>query len=176
MPERTPMEDAVKRAFDANVRYWETMGRATSDYMQAVTKLWAEAPLTWMPGTQRPQATSAGTSPAGAPPTVPAILLEARVGEEARAMLMISNDLTRHVDADVVASPLTGPSGDVRVKVRTHPSRVSLAGGAHEAVTLMVNITETLQPGVDYRAEVNVPGLAAQGVPVIVRRLPDTSG
>lgn len=176
MPERTPMEDAVKRAFDANVRYWETMGRATSDYVQAVTKLWAEAPLTWMPGWQKPQATSPAASPAGATPTVPAILLEARAGEEARAMLMISNDLARHVDADVVAAPLAGPEGNARVKVRTQPSRVSLAAGAQEAVTLMVNITEALQPGVDYRAEINVPGLAAQGVPVIVRRLPDAAG
>src|SRR5687767_6002702 len=83
--ERTPFEDAVRRAYDANMRYWETVGRATTDYMQAVTRLWADAPLAFTPGarpTQRPGVGEWGD------PHAPALLLEGAAGSEARAVVM----------------------------------------------------------------------------------------
>jgi hypothetical protein len=166
--ERTPFEDAMRRAYDANMRYWETVGRATTDYVQTVTKLWAEAPLTWTPGgksTARPGAGDWGD------PHAPALLLEGGAGSEARAVVMLSNDLGREVEAAVVASALVGPSGEtVGLRLRTDPDVVRLAPGSRVPVTLMIDVTDILSPGVDYRCEVNVPGLSPRGVPVIVRR------
>jgi hypothetical protein len=53
MAERTAFEDVVQRAFDANVRYWESVGRATTDYVQAVWTLWTEFPAAVAPSRAR---------------------------------------------------------------------------------------------------------------------------
>ena len=50
-PSEAPrFEDVVRRAFDANVRYWEAVGRASTDYAQAVLRVWADAPAAVAPG------------------------------------------------------------------------------------------------------------------------------
>ena len=170
MGEKTPLEDVMRRAYDANVRYWESVNRATTDYMQTVTRLWAEAPLTVAP-TLRTAAQRAGAAVFGDSNPAPALLLEGPAGTEARAVVMLTNDLTREVEAAVVASALEGPSGEtVGLRLRTDPEVVRLAAGSRAPVTLMVDISDLLTPGVDYRGEVNVPGLSPKGVPVVVRR------
>jgi hypothetical protein len=167
--EPTSLESALRRAYDANVRYWETVGRATTDYVQTVSKLWAEAPLSWIPPA-RPAAGTASSGNAEAPQAA-ALLLEGAEGTGARAVVMLSNDLNREVEAAVVASALMGPGGEtVGLKLRTDPEVVKLAPGSRVPVALMVDITDRLEEGADYRGEVNVPGLSPRGVPVIVRR------
>ena len=41
MAEKTPLEEMVRKAFDMNLRYWETVWRATTDYVEAAARLWA---------------------------------------------------------------------------------------------------------------------------------------
>ena len=168
MADQTPLESVLRRAYDANVRYWETVGRATTDYQQTVSRLWADAPFSWAPGRPTTGFASSGVAEQS---HAAALLLEGVAGSEARAVVMLSNDLAREVEAAVVASALTGPGGDtVGLKLRTDPEVVKLSPGSRVPVTLMVDITETLFEGADYRGEVNVPGLSPRGVPVIVRR------
>lgn len=171
MAERTPFEDVVRKAYDANVRYWETVGRATSDYVQAVSRLWAEAPLTWTPGVKAPP--TPNEPPAPADSQVPAALvLEGRAGAEARAVVMLTNEIGRDVEAVVAASVIVGPDGEpMGLRIRTDPEVVKLAPGSRVPVTLMIDLTDTLTPGAEYRGEVNVPGLSPRGLPVVVRRL-----
>ena len=190
MADRPLLEDVVRRAFDANVRYWETVGRATTEYVQAVTKLWAEAPLTWTPGagsaaasaSRGSAASTAGTATSAAPPAAgngssaapgggPALLLEAVAGAQARAVVMISNDLERDAEAQISVSSLRGPDGRfVALEIRTMPERVTLAAGARVPVTLIADITDALVEGADYHGEINVPGLSPRGVPLVLRR------
>jgi len=166
LAEKTPLEEIARRAYDANLRYWEAVGRATSEYVQAVSRLWADAPLAWAPQQRGPTATA---EPSSYPP--PALLLEGAAGSEARSVVMLTNDLTREVEAGVVASSLTGPGGETApVRVHAEPEVVKLAPGSRTPVTLSVQLTDALAPGVDYRGEVNVPGLSPRGVAVIVRR------
>lgn len=195
MAEKTPLEEMVRKAFDMNLRYWETVGRATTDYVEAAAKLWADAPISWTPGVRDRGAARGGSASSGgsawstssaAPassskaswasaeaPATPVLLLEGRAGTEARAMVMISNDLDREAEAAVVASPLRGPDGRfVAADLRTEPTAVKLAPGARTSVTLVVGITDAMEVGADYRGEINVPGLSPRGVPVVVRRLP----
>jgi len=202
MAEKTPLEEMVRKAFDMNLRYWETVGRATTDYVEAAAKLWADAPISWTPGVRdkgssrwgsasseasastaastsaAPSGQSASASRAGAwesaeAAATPVLLLEGRAGTEARAMVMISNDLDREAEAAVVASPLRGPDGRfVAADLRTEPTAVKLAPGARTSVTLVVGVTDAMEVGADYRGEINVPGLSPRGVPVVVRRLP----
>lgn len=171
MADKTPFEQVIRKAYDANARYWETVGRATSDYMQAVSKLWAEAPLTWTPGvrTASQQPSESGDPHAPAPA---ALVLEGRAGGEARAVVMLTNELVTEVEAAVVASALTGPNGEaVPLKIRTDPEVVKIAPGSKVPVTLMIDLSDKLVPGTEYRGEVNVPGLSPRGLPVVVRRL-----
>ena len=195
MAEKTPLEEMVRKAFDMNLRYWETVGRATTDYVEAAAKLWADAPISWTPGVRDKGASRGGSASSGgsawstssaAPASssksswesaeaaaTPVLLLEGRAGTEARAMVMISNDLDREAEAAVVASPLRGPDGRfVAADLRTEPTAVKLAPGASTSVTLVVGVTDAMEVGADYRGEINVPGLSTRGVPVVVRRLP----
>lgn len=195
MAEKTPLEEMVRKAFDMNLRYWETVGRATTDYVEAAAKLWADAPISWTPGVRDKGSARGGSAASGgsawstssaAPPSssksswesaeaaaTPVLLLEGRAGTEARAMVMISNDLDREAEAAVVASPLRGPDGRfVAADLRTEPTAVKLAPGARTSVTLVVGVTDAMEVGADYRGEINVPGLSPRGVPVVVRRLP----
>ena len=171
------MEDAMRRAFDANVRYWETVGRAATDYVQTVSKLWADAPISWKPATmtwnpaswtgQRTSHQEHRHDAAAAP----ALVLEGVSGAQVRAVLMISNDLACDADATVEISTLRGPDGRfASVEVRATPASLTLVAGARAPVTLMADITDALHVDTDYHGEVTVPGLSAKGVPIVVRR------
>jgi len=168
------MEDVVKRAFDANMRYWETVGRAATEYVQAVTKIWADVPITWTPGAS-PKAAANGVpaaAAAGAASTAaPALLLEGFAGAQARATIMVSNDLDREAEAQISVSSLRGPDGRfIAMEIRTIPETVKLAAGARVPVTLAADITDALAAGADYHGEINVPGLSPRGVPLVLRR------
>lgn len=168
--ERPLMDALVKRAFDANLRYWEAVGRATTDYVQAVTKIWADAPITWTPGAGA--LSWVPRVPADAhPAATPALLLEGVMGSQARAVVLISNDLDREAEAMVSVSELRAPDGRwVSFDIRSSPERVKLAAGARLPVTLTADITDAMAEGVDYHGEINVPGLSNKGVPVVLRR------
>ena len=177
MADRTPMEDVLRRAFDANVRYWETVGRATTDYVQSVSKLWADSPISWKPASmswnpavwteKRP--TNADHHHDSA--VAPALVLEGAAGSQARTVLIISNDLACDTDASVEVSRLRGPDGRfASVEVRALPESLTLVAGARAPVTLVAEITDALHVDTDYHGEVTVPGLSAKGVPIVVRR------
>ncbi|HSQ31502.1 MAG TPA: hypothetical protein VLN49_16715 [Gemmatimonadaceae bacterium] len=167
MADRPLFEDIVRRAFDANTRYWESVSRAATDYVQTVTKIWADAPIAWTPGVRAPssRATAADAT------SGPALLLEGAAGSHARAVVMISNDLDREAEASVHVSALRGPDGRfAALEIRTSPDSVKLAAGERAPVTLIADISDALVAGADYHGEINVPGLSSRGIPLIVRR------
>ncbi len=165
MADRPLLENLLKRGIDANVKYWEAVGRAASDYVQTVSKIWADAPIAFTPGTFTTRSTTT-TRPSG-----PALLLEGPAGTQARAVVMISNDLDRDADAAVSVTDLRAPDGQrVSFDIRPSPDRVKLARGEKVPVTLTADITDAMADGVDYEGEINVPGLSTKGVPVVLRR------
>jgi hypothetical protein len=171
MGDRTPMEDVLRRAFDANVKYWETVGRAATDYVQSVSKLWADAPLSWKPATMSWTAPRSAGTMHHEPVVSPLLVMEGVLGAEVRTVVMISNDLSREAEATVEISTLRGPDGRfTSVEVRAIPETLKLAAGARMPVTLVAEITDALHEGTDYHGEVTVPGLSARGVPIVVRR------
>ncbi len=178
MADRPILEDVVRRAYDAHVRYWEAVGRATTDYVQTAIKIWADAPISWTPGVRATSPMGSAASPTAsleghtAPKTVvAALLLEGIAGTQARAVVMVSNDLDRDAEAPIVISALRGPDGRFApLEVRTVPERVKLAAAAKVPVTVSADITDDLVEGSDYHGEINVPGLSPVGVPLVVRR------
>ena len=173
MPDRTPMEDVMRRAYDANLRYWETVGRAATDYVQSVTKLWADAPLSWKPTTLSWTAPRSSATVHHESALSSALVMEGVKGAEVRTVLMISNDLAREAEATVEISTLRGPDGRfASVEVRAIPETLKLAAGARMPVTLVAEISDGLLEGTDYLGEETVPGLSERGVPIVVRRRP----
>lgn len=171
MAERTPLEEMVKRVLDANLQYWETVSRATSEYVRTMARAWGAAPFTWSLGPTSEGRTSAPGSPASEPRFTPALLLEGPAGTEARAVIVVRNDLNRPVEAPVVFGDFTGPDGEpAEPELRADPPSVTVPAGGQIPVTLAVAVTADMPEGGAYRGEVDVPGLSEHGVPVVVRR------
>ncbi|HZD06337.1 MAG TPA: hypothetical protein VE173_15610, partial [Longimicrobiales bacterium] len=163
--------EVVKRVFDANLQYWETLNRATSEYVQTLARAWSEAPFTWSLGPRGERPTPAPEPPASRPRFAPALLLEGPAGAEARAVIVVRNDLSRQAEAPVVSGAFTGPGGEpVELDLRADPATVTVPPGEQVPVTLAVAITADMPEGGAYRGEVDVPGLSERGVPVVVRR------
>lgn len=177
MAEPTPLEQVVKRVFDANLRYWETLGRATSEYVQTLARAWSDAPFTWSLGPMRERHATPAESPSAPPRFAPALLLEGPAGTEARAVIVVRNDLSRQAEAPVVCTGFTGPDGEpAELELRAEPSTVTVPAGGQVPVTLAVSVTADMPEGGAYRGEIDVPGLSECGVPVVVRRREPPSG
>jgi hypothetical protein len=56
------------------------------------------------------------------------------------------------------------------------PNVITLEPGGRTLVQIFATITDSLEPDVTYRGEVNVPGLSEHGIPVLLRRHPSVPG
>src|SRR5687767_10196685 len=98
MPEGPELSDAVRRIADANLRYYQGLGRLTVDYVRALAGLFGD-----LRASVAPEPATVGSSrPAPAPPPAPApaaprpvLVLEGAAGAEAGAVFRVSNDLRR---------------------------------------------------------------------------------
>jgi hypothetical protein len=177
MADKLPLEDTLRRAVDANVRYYEAIGRVTQDYWKAIFGIWRELPLRFGP------AHTAQATPAAAPPnpaatvTAPTLVLEAEAGGEAQGVFLIENKLSRVVSTAVVVSAFSNPSGRaVQPTLRVEPGVITLPPGGRTLVQIYATIDDALEADVPYRGEVNVPGLAESGIPVLLRRRANRGG
>lgn len=165
------LSDALRRIADANLRYYEGLGRLTVDYVRALAGLWGDARGSALP--PRPAAAHPSPPPAPAPPT-PALVLEGEAGAEAGGIFRVSNDLQRRVSAPVVVSAFHDDAGgERRFPVRVEPAVVALEAGENTLVQVWATVPDELEPGASCLAEVTVPGLAGGGIPLLLRRLPD---
>ncbi len=172
MAEGTRIEDVVRRAIDANLKYYEGLGRLTVDYVSALAEVVSGSKLPIRLGRKaEPSKSTAASGPTAAAQRIPALLLEGGTGTEAQAMFVVNNDLPREVTATVATSGFLDASGnEVHPTLVTDPGVVSLGPGERTAVRILATITEDLEPEVAYRGEITVPGLSERGVPVILRR------
>lgn len=114
--------------------------------------------------------------PVNAREVAPALVLEAESGEQAQGMFSIENDLTRSVQAHVVASPFYDPRGkQVSLKLNFEPKAISLEPGEKLLVQAIVHIDEQLEKNVRYQGYIMVPDLSESPVPVVVRRRPSAN-
>jgi hypothetical protein len=172
MAELARVEEVLKRLFDANLRWYEGLGRVTADYTQAVIRVWTDAvtSLVKTRGTKGPTpAPSTGARPASA--RAAALVLEADLGQVAQGAVAIENRLTRAVSAAVVTSAFANESGAATwPTLRVSPAKVDLEPGARTLVQIGVLIDEQLVPGASYRGEVSVPELSDTPIPILLRR------
>ncbi|CAD5371607.1 conserved hypothetical protein [Rubrivivax sp. A210] len=149
--------DLLKGAVELNLRYTSTLLHLSKDYLkdagEVLTRDDAPAP---------PPA----TAPARAP-----LLIAGRSGDLANAAFAINNPGDKPIQVHLLVQ---GELGDERV--RLDPARFSLDAGKGTIVRIVVPIDDKLEAERDHPGTVVAPGLAAQGVPFIVRRLAAEGG
>jgi hypothetical protein len=180
MPDHSRLDDAMRRAMDANIRYYRALGEVTVDYMRALSGLWGDVRLPVDLGTFRFPDVSARAEPPSrpAPPAEPqpVLVLEAAAGHEARGVFLVENHLGRTVSTTVrIGAFATANGAAASPRTRVEPEAIVLEPGESALVHLVAHVDDALEPDLEYRAQVDVPDLAAAGIPVVLRRMADDS-
>jgi hypothetical protein len=161
-------EDVLRRALEANLKYYAALGRLTVDYLEALGSIarQVEIPARTLTFRQTP------TAPAAAAPAPPAVtVLEAEAGGTAIGVFLVENLLTEKVSAPVSASAVAAPDGrEVALPLAFDPEVVVLEPGEQILVRVAARVDDGLEADVSYRAEVAVPGVIGTRVPIVVRR------
>lgn len=159
---------------DANMKFYESLGRVTQEYLTAVTQAMVPLPLSFKIPT--PDPSTRGSSPSTPAPVAqssgPVLAIEGADGSTAQAAFVVSSGLSRAVTAPVMVSALKDAQGDeVRPAIRVVPGALTLGPGEKAVVQLQVAIDETLQAGVAYYGVITVPELSSEQIPIVVRRM-----
>ena len=170
MADKLSIEEPVRRAIDANLRYYKALGEVTQEYVQSLLGVWRDLPIRLGSLGSSPVlgATAARATSSGGTAT---LVLEAEAGQEAASVFMVENRLPRQVSTTVVTSPFLDPSGrDVQPALRILPGVVTLDPGARTLVRIVAAVTDDWAIDVPYRGTVQVPGLSDHAIPVVLRR------
>jgi hypothetical protein len=168
---------------EAQLRYYDALNQATSEYLRSIVDAFEELLLVFSPISVRPFSAFVDPFPAAPrgrpmlpqPPSAPpALVLEAPAGGEAVGVFLAENHLGRRVSAPIVASVFTDPSGrEVSPRLTFEPSEINLGEGEQVLVRVGLTVGGDLEPGVDHRGEVTVPGLPGGRIRLVVRRYAD---
>lgn len=172
MADKLSFEEPVRRAIDANLKYYRALGEVTQEYVQSLLGVWRDLPIRigslGSSGAAGPSSAATRATPSGGTAT---LVLEAEAGQEAESVFMVENRLPRQVSTTVVTSPFLDPSGrDVQPALRILPGVVTLDPGARTLVRIVVAVTDDWAIDVPYRGTVQVPGLSDHAIPVVLRR------
>lgn len=168
MAERSGLDQVLRRAMEANARYYEALGQVTADYLKALVGVLGDVRLPSV-AVGRPAAPTAPAAPPEAPAA--AMVLEAAAGKSAVGAFMVQNRLSQRVTAPVVASAFLDASGrEAKPVLVFEPDVVSLECGEQVLVRVTAAVDERLDAGASYRGEVTIPGLSGDRVPIVVRR------
>ncbi len=164
-----------RRALEANVRYYEAVGRASVEYLRAVVGALGEAQAAGArearpAAAPRPRPVPAERSTSTAAP-IPAMVLEAEAGSVALGAFLVENRLREKVSAPIVSSSFVDEAGgEINARVVFDPEVVTLEPGEQLLVRIMAEIGDELEPDLAYRGDVSVPGLGDSTVPIVLRR------
>lgn len=154
--------DLLKGAVELNLRYTSTLLHLSKDYLKD-----ANAVLTRGPEAAAAPAGDDGATTVARPP----LLVVGRSGETGNGAFAINNPSDREMNVHLVVQGEL----DERV-VSVDPARLTLKPGESAIVRILARIDDKLPVDRDHVGSVVAPGLTNQGVPFIVRRLPDAAG
>ncbi len=153
------LTDLLKGALELNLRYTSTLLHLSRDYLKDANEVVRREPAAPAP--------PAEPAPAQRPP----LLVAGRAGELANGAFAINNPTDKEMNVHLVVQ---GELGEPHVRV--DPERITLQPGAGAIVRVLAAIDARLPVDRDHVGSVVAPGLSSQGVPFIVRRLPDAAG
>lgn len=150
----TKVVDLLKGALELNLKYTSTLLHLSKDYLKDASDVVRRDP-------------APAPAPDPAPAQRPPLLIVARSGEVGNAAFPINNPSAKEMSVHLVVQ---GDLGDDRVTL--DPARFALKPGEQIIVRILVPFDDKLPENHDHVGQVVAPGLSAQGVPFIVRRLP----
>lgn len=169
MADAPSLEQLWRRAVDAQLEYYRSVGQLTVEFARAalgVVRADRATSALALPVSTAPPAQAAQ------PVAAPVLALEAEEGSWAVGMFVVENSTGTLVSAPVELPVLADAEGRrVHGEVRFEPEVITLQPGEQTLVQIAVEVTRGLRRGVDYRGEVSVPGLTGTRIPLVVRRL-----
>lgn len=173
MANEIQLPDVVRRALDANVQYLTAVSKLAVECLEAL--LGSVKNLSSQEKASSPSLTSGDPTVPKAPvpqgPSAPTIVLEAESGGHALGVFLVENVLPHAVSARIAVSLVADPSGrEVHPPIRLEPEMITLEPQEQILVRVLAGIDESLAPGIDYRAEINIPDLPGTRVPLVLRR------
>ena len=162
----------LKEAVDLNLRYGSSLLQLSKGYVldaAEVLGVGGVAPAAPAPAASSAAAAAPATTPAPAAiraaPRAP-LLVAGRSGDLANAAFAINNPGSQPIQGQLLVQGELGAD-----RVQLDPARFSLQPGQGLIVRIVVPIDDHLQAEHDHLGAVVVPGLSAEAVPFIVRRL-----
>jgi len=179
MTEEQGLSRVLSRVLEANLHYYEGLGRLTADYLRVLVGAVGDVRLPvrlGRHGSSTPSSAEATPVPSTPPAPAPAMVLEAESGGQAVGAFLVENRLPKRVSAPVVASSFVDPAGrEVRPALVLEPEVVTLDPGEQVLVRVMTTVREDLESGVTYRGDIMVPGVWGGRVHLVLRRRPDAT-
>jgi hypothetical protein len=173
--QRPPLTRVLGRALDANLRWASILGALairTFDLLAAsvselgvqIVSHQAQAQPRQLSGTSSHPSSSANPSPA-------AIMLEGEAGTRAFGLFVVENNLPQQISTSVEVGPLVDPDGrEIPSVLRFEPGIITLAPKQQVVAKVSADISRGLRAGVQYQAEMRVPGIPSARIAIIVRR------
>jgi hypothetical protein len=172
---QNPLEEAIRKAVDLNVRYYSSLGRLTLDYWRellgAVTQLNLQMNRE-IPSAARilQGAAASPVTPSPTPAKAATMVIEADAGSVGVGVFMVENRLGSEVDSKVAATSFKDPrGGEVQPNFIFDPPRVALKPGEQILVRVSTTLDPTLECDTRYTGEFVVPGLRGTTIPVVLR-------
>jgi hypothetical protein len=157
MADGTDLGEIVRRAVQANAKFYKGWVDLTLEYFRGISEIFGGA--------------QAAVAEQDLDPGPSVLVLEGDEGAKASAAFLVTNDLGRSVSCELVASEFKDAKGIVtRAAAAFEPSKLDLAPGEQRVVRVVVPIMSELAPGVAYTGEFAIKGMDGFAVPVVLRR------
>jgi hypothetical protein len=175
------LNEIVKRTAEVNLTYYKGFLQLATEYVRGlgsvVGTLRSEVPF----APRTTSSTTAASGPAAAPPKNPVpsparqgeaqLVLEGEPGGVAHGAFKLTNTLGKPVTAVVSATPVVDRSGaSVNVPIAVTPAQLRLDPGESRAVVVAAELPTAMAMEEQFSSVLEVPGLSAQGISVVIRR------
>lgn len=149
-----------RRAVQANVKFYQGWLDLSLDYVRGLSEIFAASGVRTGAVDSVEEAAEVGV-----------LVLEGEEGTAAQGAFLVTNDLSRKVSCQLVASQFTDSDGKaVRPKVTFEPKTFELRPGEQRVVQVAIGIDRKLTAGYGYQGEFAIEGMEGLSVPVVLRR------
>ncbi len=167
---RSDMTELMRRTIQANARFYKGWVDLSLEYFRGVTEIFSGIGETRTDsgagGGSGTEFETENVSGAGV------IVVEGEQNSAVRCAFLVTNDLARKVECELVATPFVDSTGArTNLKVSFEPPKLELGPGEQRVVNAVLVIDESLGAGVGYSGDFTIKGMDGFAVPVVVRKL-----
>lgn len=164
MADQPDLSELVRRAMDANARFYQGWVNLSLEYFRGITEIFGGVQETISP----PDSVE---TPAGA------VVLEGEAGAEADGAFLVTNDLGRVLSCEFVATDFEDAEGNaVPARATFEPAKVDLEPGEQRVVRATVAIDNELEAGAAHTGVFGIKGMDGFSVPAVLRRTHSVQG